>query len=459
MGIRGLWSMLKGEEVDYRALKEKRLCVDGNIVLFACIHSTDVRFITEYTLTRVGKLLSLGIDPILVFDGKKPFFKRRLGARPTQTQTSYTPTQPEPEAPSIYAEMETTRFSSLQIDKIVSRHNYLKKIKEKRIHGNSSLAYTLTHLKPPTKTQTIPEPSNPYQETDDLIYQLKELIFEEIDKTNPQNTLHPDTPAAPTAAPKPEKLEKPETSDNLEKTEKTHTPNEPSEYQRQMETYTLPKEDMYLNKESVPKEELEFSYKVITDALDILNVKYALAPAESDAVYKSIESALGTNGVVTDDSDIFLFSTQPIYRHFFTKTHAPKVYASSSTPLPYSWLELTILAWLLGSDYSPGIKGVGPSKASAFIQRYREHSSSLLLDLHALSSAIAALAPQIQPNDISVLKRVIRIYSETEFKVKIENLPFKAIDKPKLSVFIKKRTNWRNTDLVLFMEMIEKTNC
>ncbi|KAJ2493455.1 DNA repair protein rad2 [Coemansia sp. RSA 2050] len=100
--------------------------------------------------------------------------------------------------------------------------------------------------------------------------------------------------------------------------------------------------------------------------LTLFGIPYVTAPMEAEAQCATLVATQLVDGMVTDDSDAFLFAwagegTQ-VYRNFFQKDKFVEMY-SSNTIFKDSNLaqrDFVFLAYLLGSDYTVGIKGVGP---------------------------------------------------------------------------------------------------
>lgn len=66
-------------------------------------------------------------------------------------------------------------------------------------------------------------------------------------------------------------------------------------------------------------------------------------------------------GIVTEDSDVFLFGGECIYKNMFSDRRDVEVYLAQDVKreLGVSRSEFVCLSYLLGSDYSEGVKGVG----------------------------------------------------------------------------------------------------
>ncbi|KRH93084.1 5'-3' exonuclease, partial [Pseudoloma neurophilia] len=84
------------------------------------------------------------------------------------------------------------------------------------------------------------------------------------------------------------------------------------------------------------------------------------------------------DAVVTDDNDVFLFGAKKVYRHFFSPYQAKnknteyicKMYTMDSIQKNTSLTRnnMYFLSYLLGSDYTVGITGIGPKKAQEILK-------------------------------------------------------------------------------------------
>ncbi|KAJ1725130.1 DNA repair protein rad2 [Coemansia erecta] len=99
--------------------------------------------------------------------------------------------------------------------------------------------------------------------------------------------------------------------------------------------------------------------------LSLFGIPYITAPMEAEAQCAVLINSGLVDGMVTDDSDAFLFASSAdtsVYRHFFQKDRFVEMYASKNIYHDSSLAQrdFIFLAYLLGSDYTVGIKGIGP---------------------------------------------------------------------------------------------------
>ncbi|KAJ2387526.1 DNA repair protein rad2 [Coemansia sp. RSA 2611] len=100
--------------------------------------------------------------------------------------------------------------------------------------------------------------------------------------------------------------------------------------------------------------------------LTLFGIPYVTAPMEAEAQCATLVAAQLVDGMVTDDSDAFLFASAgertQVYRNFFQKDKFVEMYSSNAIfqDSNLAQRDFVFLAYLLGSDYTVGIKGVGP---------------------------------------------------------------------------------------------------
>ncbi|RAL58920.1 hypothetical protein DID88_009211 [Monilinia fructigena] len=112
----------------------------------------------------------------------------------------------------------------------------------------------------------------------------------------------------------------------------------------------------------------EVSHIMITECqalLRLFGIPYITAPMEAEAQCAELVRLGLVDGIVTDDSDIFLFGGTRVYKNLFNSNKLVECYLSSISKkeLSLSRDQLISLAHLLGSDYTEGIPGIGPVTA------------------------------------------------------------------------------------------------
>ncbi|KAG2195365.1 hypothetical protein INT47_004473 [Mucor saturninus] len=105
--------------------------------------------------------------------------------------------------------------------------------------------------------------------------------------------------------------------------------------------------------------------KEIQELLKLFGIPYMVAPMEAEAQCAELESLALVDGTITDDSDVFLFGAGRVYKNMFNQQRFVECYHSKDIDreMLLNRRKLIQLAFLLGSDYTDGIPGVGPVTA------------------------------------------------------------------------------------------------
>ncbi|XP_063242299.1 DNA excision repair protein ERCC-5 isoform X2 [Bacillus rossius redtenbacheri] len=130
-------------------------------------------------------------------------------------------------------------------------------------------------------------------------------------------------------------------------------------------------------------------YLEAQELLQLFGVPYIVAPMEAEAQCAFLDLMSLTDGTITDDSDIWLFGGQRVYKNFFN--HKKQVLQFQATDIHHyfklSRQQLILLALLVGSDYTVGLPGVGPVTALEILglfpcKRLDQDAQGLLQGLH-----------------------------------------------------------------------------
>ncbi|KAL2439088.1 DNA repair protein rad13 [Exophiala dermatitidis] len=99
--------------------------------------------------------------------------------------------------------------------------------------------------------------------------------------------------------------------------------------------------------------------------LRLFGLPYITAPMEAEAQCAELVRLGLVDGIVTDDSDIFLFGGTRIYKNMFNAAKFVECYLASDLEKEFllDRRRLISFAHLLGSDYTEGIPGIGPVTA------------------------------------------------------------------------------------------------
>ncbi|KAF3597065.1 hypothetical protein DY000_02025713 [Brassica cretica] len=124
------------------------------------------------------------------------------------------------------------------------------------------------------------------------------------------------------------------------------------------------------NAESVSSE----MFAEIQELLQIFGLPYIIAPMEAEAQCAFMEQSNLIDGIVTDDSDVFLFGARSVYKNIFDDRKYVETYFMKDIEkeLGLSRDKIIRMAMLLGSDYTEGISGVGIVNAIEVVTAFPE---------------------------------------------------------------------------------------
>ncbi|KAJ7773400.1 hypothetical protein B0H16DRAFT_1512227 [Mycena metata] len=110
----------------------------------------------------------------------------------------------------------------------------------------------------------------------------------------------------------------------------------------------------------------------IMTMLGLFGIPYITAPMEAEAQCAELVHLGLVNGVITDDSDVFLFGSQRVFKNMFNQSKTVECFLLSdlSRELGLDRDTLIRLAYLLGSDYVEGLPGVGPVVAMELLDEF-----------------------------------------------------------------------------------------
>ncbi|KAK8927495.1 hypothetical protein H634G_05242 [Metarhizium anisopliae BRIP 53293] len=106
--------------------------------------------------------------------------------------------------------------------------------------------------------------------------------------------------------------------------------------------------------------------------LRLFGIPYITAPMEAEAQCAELVRLGIVDGIVTDDSDTFLFGGTRVYKNMFNSNKFVECYIGKDLEkeLSLSRDQLISLAQLLGSDYTEGLPGVGPVTAVEILSEF-----------------------------------------------------------------------------------------
>ncbi|KAJ6841304.1 DNA repair protein UVH3 [Iris pallida] len=124
------------------------------------------------------------------------------------------------------------------------------------------------------------------------------------------------------------------------------------------------------NAESVSSE----MFAECQELLQMFGLPFIIAPMEAEAQCAYMEMMNLVDGVVTDDSDVFLFGSRSVYKNIFDDRKYVETYFMKDieSELGLSRDILIRMALLLGSDYTEGVSGIGIVNAIEVVRAFPE---------------------------------------------------------------------------------------
>ncbi|KEQ71516.1 PIN domain-like protein [Aureobasidium namibiae CBS 147.97] len=106
--------------------------------------------------------------------------------------------------------------------------------------------------------------------------------------------------------------------------------------------------------------------------LKLFGLPYITAPMEAEAQCAELVTLGLVDGIVTDDSDCFLFGGTRIYKNMFNQAKFVECYLTSDFEKEFDLTRQKMIgiAHLLGSDYTEGLPGVGPVTALEILSEF-----------------------------------------------------------------------------------------
>lgn len=119
----------------------------------------------------------------------------------------------------------------------------------------------------------------------------------------------------------------------------------------------------------------EVTETMINDVQELLKrfgIPYITAPMEAEAQCAELMKLGLVDGIVTDDGDCFLFGGDRVYKNMFNQKQYVECYIMSEieAKIGLDQEKMIELGLLLGSDYTEGVKGVGPVMAMEILAEF-----------------------------------------------------------------------------------------
>lgn len=106
--------------------------------------------------------------------------------------------------------------------------------------------------------------------------------------------------------------------------------------------------------------------------LKLFGIPFIQSPMEAEAQCAFLNAINMTDGTITDDSDVWLFGAQTVYKNFFVQKKMVMEYRMENVEKMFHLdrKKLIQLAMLVGSDYTVGINGVGAVTALEILSSF-----------------------------------------------------------------------------------------
>ncbi|KAH0537929.1 hypothetical protein FGG08_005411 [Glutinoglossum americanum] len=119
----------------------------------------------------------------------------------------------------------------------------------------------------------------------------------------------------------------------------------------------------------------EVNHIMVTECqqlLKLFGLPYVTAPMEAEAQCAELVRLGLVDGIVTDDSDTFLFGGTRVYKNMFNQAKFVECYLANDLEKEFDLdrRKLIGMAHLLGSDYTDGLPGVGPVTALEILSEF-----------------------------------------------------------------------------------------
>jgi DNA excision repair protein ERCC-5 len=160
------------------------------------------------------------------------------------------------------------------------------------------------------------------------------------------------------------------------------------------------------------------------------------------------------DGIVTDDSDTFLFGGDKVYKNMFNQSKFVEYYVMSDIErqLGLDRQKLIQMAHLLGSDYTPGISGVGNvnsleilnrfSDLEAFKQWWQSIQTNPTLTISIKDKALKNLCQRIDVPQNFPDPRVREAYLKPTIDESTESFEWGHVDLDALRDYLEERLSW-----------------
>lgn len=124
------------------------------------------------------------------------------------------------------------------------------------------------------------------------------------------------------------------------------------------------------------------------ELLKLFGIPFVESPMEAEAQCAFFNSLDMIDGIITDDSDVFLFGAKTVYKNFFVQKKNVMEFRMENIENMFhlNRKKLVQLAMLVGSDYTIGVPGVGSVTALEILAAFPETDDGEVEQYHSLSN-------------------------------------------------------------------------
>lgn len=141
-------------------------------------------------------------------------------------------------------------------------------------------------------------------------------------------------------------------------------------------------------------------YADCQELLQLFGLPWIVAPSEAEAQCAFLDMNGLTHGTITEDSDIWVFGGQKVYKHFFNQERHCELYSAADLMRHFglSREKMIAVAMMTGSDYTDGLENVGPVTSMEILAEFWPREAGAV-GLEALQTFKEWLATSDKPEN------------------------------------------------------------
>lgn len=186
------------------------------------------------------------------------------------------------------------------------------------------------------------------------------------------------------------------------------------------------------------------------ELLRLFGIPFVRAPMEAEAQCAYLNSRKLVDAVISEDSDTFLFGATAVFRHLFSASHLTERFLMPviEDQLGFDRETLINLALLLGSDYTPGVTGIGVARALEVLAEFpnllafKEWLIDKADDSEELSTELRKLKHKAQLEADFPSSSVINAYLHPNVDVSLEQFSWGQPNFEMLEEYALKHLGW-----------------